>query len=77
MKNLGVIVTIIIAVGTGLISYGGLKNSQAETRKKVEAVEKQVDTATNRIHANDMIDVRQSVLLEGSLKIIEKLEQKL
>ncbi len=84
MKNIGVIVTIILAVLSGAMGYGQLQANQKSTREKVEEVkvdvedvEEEVDDNEERLDTLEQYSVRQSVLIESSLKIIDRLEKKM
>lgn len=77
MKNLGVIVTIVLACIGGLGGYFTLQANQETTKEKVEKIEKEIKETEEKVQKNEIVDVKQSMLIESSLKIIDKLEQKL
>ena len=77
MKNIGVIVTIALAVIAGAIGYGA-------TKEKVKKVEKVVERVDEKVHTIEKLDVEQTILIqqttkqiEGLARYIEKLNEKI
>lgn len=77
MKHIGVIVTVTLTVMGAMMGYGKLQAREETTREKVDKVEVVVDEHDNSIQELQRFDVKQSILIESSLKIIDKLERKL
>lgn len=73
MKNLGIIVTIVLAIIGGAIAYGTLQNKA----NRVDKVEIEVKEVERRLDENEKIDIRQSVIQERTVRILDKIEQKL
>ena len=76
MKNLGAIVTIVLAVIAGAIAFGTLKAKAENTRERIEKAEIELNIQEDRIVDNEKFDIQQSILLETSLKWIDRIEQR-
>ena len=70
MKHLGTIITGIFALLALAVGYGALQHKADKTEQTVEKQEV-------RLRENEAIDIRQSVILERTVGIIDKLEGKL
>lgn len=86
MKNIGVIITIVLALCGSAVGYGKLINSTDNVRKRVEEIkndlktdikeksnkmENDIEKHDDEIHELQNFNMQQSVLIETSLKQIE------
>jgi len=76
MKYLGVMVTVALAVIGGAIAFGTLKATAENTRERIEKAEQEIEIQEDRIVDNEKFDIQQSILLETSLKWIDRIEQR-
>lgn len=77
MKHLGIIVTICITLGGGLVAYGQLNNQVSTNKEIVGEVKQEVKQHNGQIQELEKFSVKQTVLMERQAKILEKLEEKL
>ena len=74
-------ITIPLAIAglivAGLIGAGALLTRATHTEEQVKEIKTEVKEVREEIKDNDMIDVRQSVLIEGATSTLEKLNRRL
>ena len=69
-------VTIAIALAGALTGYGALKQSQTDTKERLDNAIKYTIEQERRLDDNEKIDVRQSVLLENTAEILDRIEKR-
>jgi hypothetical protein len=84
IKELSVALGCICAIGGGFVGYGKLsatatqaKDEVKEVRQEIKKAEEKIDEAEEAINKEENINIRQSIMLENTAKILEKLEKKL
>ena len=88
MKNLGIIITVVLALIGGAVGYCEIRKATSETEKKVEEVKENVEKETDKREAKDekhdeSIDeleefsIRQTILMQQVVDSIERLNEKI
>jgi len=75
-KELAVIVALAGTVGGGFLSFGRLTANQEATREVVDEVKAQAEETEDKVIENEKIDIRQSIILERTVKMLERYEMK-
>jgi len=70
MKNLGVYVTIVMIAVSGILAY-------SQTKYKADTTEKIVEKHEVEIEDLEDFSIRQTMLMDRHIQVIEKLEKKL
>ena len=80
MKDIGIIVTVALALIGGAISYGKVqsqvestKEETAETREEIKEVEADVEEHDDKIHELEKFSVKQTTLMNTQALTIERI----
>jgi len=76
MKNIGVIVTIVLAVLGTAVAWGSLQTKQVNNSERITEVKNRVKDIDNFTREQSNIITRQSVIQERTLKVLDRLEEK-
>jgi len=76
-KDLGVALACLVTVGGGFTAYGQLSTETVQVKEEVKEVREDVKENEEAINVEENINIRQSIMLENTAKILEKLEKKL
>lgn len=77
------VITLILALSTGIFGYGQLIEKSEETAKKVEEIKAEMKEHNGEINELENFSIKQTILLDSvqkqmdmNLKILERLLEK-
>ena len=77
MKNLVIPIGLVAFLITGFMGYGKLTEKVATTEKTVEKVEEKVEATEEELNEKDILDMKQTILIESIAKTLDKLNSKI
>lgn len=77
IKLISTLISIVIVLTTFTLWLGKTNWKANAAEKKIMKLEEDIKTVDKSLTENEKIDVRQSVILERTSKVIERLEKKL
>lgn len=77
VKTLATIIGLILTLLTAGVGYGKLQDKAENTKGQVEKIEKEVKEQDKRINDEENINIRQSVIQERTIDMLDKLEQRM
>jgi len=76
-KNASIAMAIVVPIIIGSVGYGGLRVTATGTKEAVEKIEVKVEKNKDDNVIQDLILLKQTIVLERTVKIVEKLEDNL
>lgn len=77
IKEIATIGGIIVMCGGGFLSFGHLVANQEVAEENIEELESEVEETAEKIINIEKIDLEQSIIIERTIELLEKLEKKL
>ena len=77
IKELGTILGVLVVISGGGVGYGRLQTQTVQVEEEVKEVREEVKENEKAIDVEENINIRQSIMLENTAKILERLEKKL
>lgn len=77
IKSLSILVAFLLTVGGIGAKVGKLQTETVQAKTEVEKVREEVKEAKEKINTEENINIKQSIMLENTAKILERIEAKL
>lgn len=77
MNKITIPLAVVGLLAAGIFGAGALLNRTTHTEEAVKEIKTEVRRVEDKVIENDMIDVRQSVLIEGATATLERLNKRL
>lgn len=71
MKNLNIILAISVPILTVAVGYGIFQQKQVDLKEDVQKIERSVAKNVHEIDEVENINIKQSMIMKGNLKMVE------
>ena len=76
-KKAAILFGILVPITGVAVGYGALQQKAKDTDKKVEKIEVKVEINEKDIDIEENINIKQSIILERTVKIVDNIERRM